>query len=126
MKTSIKTIIFAFALSTLFAFNVSATDKGSKKATGFGTGIFASINNKIQINVDKYNKAAVTISLHDASGNLVYRESLGNNETKFRRLLDVSQLPSGSYKVQVASNGEKVIKTFEVSEKLSSRVVTVE
>lgn len=126
MKRSIKTIICTVALSTLFAFNLSAKEKGSEKVTGFGTSIFASKENKIQVNVDKYNESTTTIFLQDGRGNVVYRESMGKNQTKFRRLLDVSQLPTGNYQILVVSKGEKISKTFELIEKLSTRVIMVE
>lgn len=124
MKKSIKTIICAVAFSALFAFNVSAEDKEAKKVTGFATGIFATKEGKISVNVDKYNDAQTMVALLDERGNVVYREKLLNSLTKFRRMLDISQLPYGSYRLEVSSLGEKVTKTFEVAG-VTSKVITL-
>ncbi len=125
MKNSFKTIICAVAFSALFAFNVSANDKETKKVNGFATGIFANKEGKINVNVDKYNDAETVIILIDQRGSVIYREVLGNSLTKFRRTLDVSQLPYGSYRLQVSSKGEKITKAFDVAESVARRVITV-
>lgn len=125
MKNSIKTIICAFAFATLFAFNANADDKESKKATSFGTGIFASKEGKIQVNVDKYNNAPTAVTLEDDKGNLAYREIVTSGTKKFRRTLDVAQLPAGNYTLKIVSGGDKQTKTFEILDKTAARSITL-
>jgi hypothetical protein len=125
MKNSFKTIICAIAFSALFAFNASADDKEAKKVTAFGTGIFASKEGKVFVSIDKYNASPTIVMLEDAKGNVVYKEVMGKNEKKFRRTMDVSQLPSGSYTIQISSEGQKQTKTFDLTEKTAERVITL-
>jgi hypothetical protein len=126
MKNLIKNTISAFAFSTMIAFSTFAGDKEVKQATSFATSVYTSKSFKINVNVDKYNDASTALLLRDQSGNVVYREVVGKNEKKFRRALDVSQLPSGTYHLHIASNGEKVSKTFELTEKSEQRIVSID
>ena len=125
MKNSIKTLICAIALSTVFAFNASADDKETKKATGFGTGIFTTKQGKISVNIDKYNEKPTIILLEDVKGNVLYKEVISKNETKLRRSLDMSQLPAGDYDLKVISNGEKQTKRVELQEARPERLISM-
>ena len=125
MKNSIKTLICAFALSTVFAFNASADDKESKKATGFGTGIYTTKQGKISINVDKYNEKPTVILLQDQKGNVLYKEVISKNETKLRRSLDMSEMPAGEYELKIVSNGEKQTKKLELQEAKPERLISM-
>ena len=125
MKNSIKTFVCAFAFATVFAFSATADDKESKKATSFGTGIFASKEGKIHVNVDKYNNEDTAVTLEDDKGNEAYREVVSRRTKKFRRTLDISHLPSGNYIVKITSGGAKQVQTFELVEKTSARTITL-
>ena len=125
MKPSIKTIAMTMVIAAPFAFNTFAEDKESKKATAFGTGIFASNSGKIHVNVDKYtsDKAVVLITNH--SGATFYREVIDRNTDKFRKAFNVNELPAGTYTIEVSANGQKTEKNFEVSESRTERQISV-
>ncbi|WP_221390725.1 T9SS type A sorting domain-containing protein [Dyadobacter sp. NIV53] len=125
MKTSAKNFIYALALTTVLAFSASAEDKKTKKVTAFGTGIYATKTGKINVNVNKYNEKLTVIQLQDKRGNILYQEVVNKNETKFRRSLDVNELPTGEYTLQIMSDGEKQIKKVEVNEKHPERVISM-
>ena len=125
MKTSIKTFAVAFALIAA-AFTANAENKDNKKSAGFGTGIFASKGGKINVLVDKNAAdAPTTILLKNAEGDVVYTETVNKNQQKFGRILNVEELASGKYELEVSSKGEKQIKSFELSEQQSERVLAV-
>ena len=125
MKNLVKSLLYAFAFSFVIVFSASADDKEAKKITGFGTGIYTTKEGKIRVNVDKFNKKATVILLEDSKGKVLHQEVVGKNETKFRRLLDMSQLPTGEYTLKITSDGEKQIKKLGLTEKLPDRMISM-
>ncbi|SEI85533.1 hypothetical protein SAMN04487995_2504 [Dyadobacter koreensis] len=127
MKNSIKTIIFALAIITTASFAANAEDKENKKASSFGTGIYASRNGKINVLVDKQNaNTATTLLVRSSQGNIVYRETIEKGNTKFGRLLNVSDLEPGRYEIKIISNKETQTKSFELSAPTTERVLKIQ
>jgi len=127
MKNSIKTIIFALAIITTASFAANAEDKENKKASSFGTGIYASRNGKINVLVDKQNaNTATTLLVRSSQGNIVYRETIEKGNTKFGRLLNVSDLEPGRYEIKIISNKETQTKAFELSAPTTERVLKIQ
>ena len=125
MKISFNSAIIAFVLSATTIFSANAEDKEVKKVTGFDSGIYASKDGKIKINIDKYNNAATAILLQDANGNIVYKETAGRSAKKLRREIDVNQLKSGNYIIEISSKGERQTKVLQLTEKTVERAITV-
>lgn len=125
MKTLAKNFIYAFALSTLFAFNAIADDKDSKKVTSFGTGIYTTKMGRINVSVNKYNQKPTIIMILDQRGQILFKEVVSKNEIKFKRSLDMSQLPVGEYTLQIMSNGEKLIKKLELNERQPEKLISM-
>ena len=126
MKNLIKTFVCALALVATATFTANAEDKETKKAAGFGTGIYSTKSGKINVLVNKVSAdASTTILLRNEKGDIVYRETVGKNTQKFGRTLNVDDLASGKYEIEVASQGEKQTKSFELSEQKSERVLAV-
>ena len=126
MKNSIKTFVCALALVATATFTANAEDKETKKAAGFGTGIYSTKSGKINVLVNKVSAdASTTILLRNEKGDIVYRETVGKNTQKFGRTLNVDDLASGKYEIEVASQGEKQTKSFELSEQKSERILAV-
>ncbi|MCE6989287.1 T9SS type A sorting domain-containing protein [Dyadobacter sp. CY323] len=125
MKTSLKSIALAVAFSAIFAFNSFADDKEGKKTASFGTGVFASKSGKIHINVDKYSNENTAVIVTDQSGKLMYREVLGKGVTKLRTALNVSDLPAGSYRIEITSKSGKEVKSFSVTDKVAQRTISI-
>jgi len=125
MRNSIKTFVCALALvATVFTAN--AENKESKKPTGFEAGIYPSKNGKINVRVDKINNAApTTLLLKDASGNIVYRETISKGDQKFGRVLNLEELASGKYVIEISSNGETQSKAIQLSEQKIERTLTL-
>ena len=126
MKNSIKTFVCALALVATATFTANAEDKETKKAAGFGTGIYSTKSGKINVLVNKVSAdASTTILLRNEKGDVVYRETVNKNTQKFGRTLNVDDLASGKYEIEVASQGEKQTKSFELSEQKSERILAV-
>jgi hypothetical protein len=123
MKNSIKSAIFALVLSATAIFTANASDKEVKKTTGFDSGIYATKEGKIKINIDKYNNAATAILLQDSKGKVVYHEVTGRYDKKLRREIDVNQLGSGNYTLEITSKGEKQTKVLQVTDITVERIV---
>jgi hypothetical protein len=125
MKNLINSVIFAFVLSSSAVFAAPASDKEVKKVTGFESGIYASRDGKIKINIDKYNHAATSILLQDSRGKVVYSEIAGKNDKKLRREIDINQLGSGNYTLEIVSKGEKQTKVLQVTDITVERIVKI-
>lgn len=124
MKTSFKTFAFVLAF-VASAFAANAEDKEAKKAT-LGTGIYPTKTGKINVLVDKANaETSTTLLLKNASGEVVYRETVGKNQQKFGRTLNLDSMEAGQYKLDVISGNEVQSKTFQLSEEKVERIVTV-
>ncbi|TLU99296.1 hypothetical protein [Dyadobacter luticola] len=125
MKTSFKTFALVVAFFAAFTFNAFADEKDGKKATGFGTGIFASKSGKLHINVDKYADDNTVVLVSDKSGKLMFHEVLGKNVTKYRKTLDVADLPAGTYQIEITSKIRKEVKSFELTDVKAERSLSV-
>ncbi|KQS31193.1 DUF3244 domain-containing protein [Dyadobacter sp. Leaf189] len=124
MKNLLKTIAFAVAFTVVFVSNTFADDKETKKAT-FGTGIFASKSGKIHINLDKYTDHNAVILVTDQKGTVIYREVVGKNVSKFRKALNVEDLPNGEYTIDVCGKDGKVTRHFQLSEQPAERALAI-
>ena len=124
MKNS---IICALALTISASFSASAEDKENKKAPGFGTGIYASRQGKINVLVDKQSASSTTTLLvRSSQGDIVYRETIEKGNTKFGRLLNVSDLEPGRYEIKIISDNETQTKAFELSAPTTERLLKIQ
>ena len=125
MKNSIKTFAVAIALFAT-AFTANAEDKEITKSTGFGTGIYTTKGGKINVRVDKLaSDSPTTLSLKNEKGVLIYQETFSKNLQKFGRTLNVNELSSGKYEIEVTSKGEKQSRSFVLSAHKVERVLTI-
>jgi proline iminopeptidase len=113
------------SFSVMFAFQSLADEKESKKR-GFATGIFASKSGKVHINVDKYETQRTTVAVINKSGRQMFYEVLRKNVNKYRIALDVSDLPIGTYRIEISSEKGKQIENFEVTGEKVERKVSIQ
>ena len=125
MNNSIKTFVCALALvATVFTAN--AENKESKKPTGFEAGIYPSKNGKINVRVNKTNaESPTTLLLKNANGEIVYKETISKKDQKFGRVLNLDELESGKYEIEISSNGETQSRSIQLSEQKTERALTV-
>lgn len=126
MKNSIKNIVSALVLVATISFTAVAGDKEVKKVTGFNSGIYASKDGKLKVNIDKYNNASTAILFQDSKGKVFYREVAGKYDKKLRREIDTNDLPAGNYTLEIVSKGEKQTKEFQLLEKVVERSIKMD
>ncbi|MBE9466682.1 hypothetical protein [Dyadobacter subterraneus] len=126
MKTYIKNIAVAFAFVASFAFSAYADDKETKKAASLNTGVYINKEGKINVFVDKPNNDSnTTLLVRNATGDIVYREVVEKGNQKFGRVLNVNELPAGKYEIKVSSKNDSQTKSFQLSEPVVERVVSI-
>jgi hypothetical protein len=126
MKTSIKTIAVAFALLTSFAFTANAEDKETKKSSALNTGVYINKEGKINVLVDQLNNnAPTTLLIKNESGQIVYREIIEKGNQKFGRVLNVEALSAGTYEIEVSSKNDSQVKSFQLSEPQTERIIAI-
>jgi flagellar hook assembly protein FlgD len=126
MKTSIKTIIVAFALVTSFAFTANAEEKETRKTSSLNTGVYVNKEGKINVLVDQPNNTAnTTLLIRNETGQVVYREVIEKGNQKFGRVLNVDELSAGSYQIEVSSKNNSQVKTFQLSEPQTERSIAI-
>jgi flagellar hook assembly protein FlgD len=126
MKTSIKTIIVAFAFVTSFAFTANAEEKETRKTSSLNTGVYVNKEGKINVLVDQPNNTAnTTLLIRNETGQVVYREVIEKGNQKFGRVLNVDELSAGSYQIEVSSKNNSQVKTFQLSEPQTERNIAI-
>ncbi|WP_159471826.1 DUF3244 domain-containing protein [Dyadobacter sp. 3J3] len=126
MKNSIKNIAVAFAFVASFAFTAHAEEKETKKSAALNTGVYINKNGKINVFVDKLNNDSnTTILVKNTTGDIVYREVVEKENQKFGRILNVDELAAGKYEIKVISKNDSQTKSFQLSEPVVERVVTI-
>jgi flagellar hook assembly protein FlgD len=126
MKTSIKTIIVAFAFVTSFAFTANAEEKETRKTSSLNTGVYVNKEGKINVLVDQPNNTAnTTLLIRNETGQVVYREVIEKGNQKFGRVLNVDELSAGSYQIEVSSKNNSQVKTFQLSEPQTERSIAI-
>ncbi|SEI85555.1 hypothetical protein SAMN04487995_2505 [Dyadobacter koreensis] len=126
MRTSFKNIAYALALVTSFTFAASAKETETKKASGFGTGIYINKAGKINVLVNKQDaKDNTTLLIKNEKGDVVYREIIQKDNQKFGRVLNVEKLEAGQYEINVVSKDETQTKSFQLSEQKTERNILI-
>lgn len=114
MKTTIKSIACALALTTTVAF---AHPTEEKKPANFEVSTFVSADNNIRLAVKKNVPERVQISLRDAGGQVVFSYNLSKKDMNYAAKLDVSELNDGTYQLEIISGAERIIKKLNLSSK---------
>jgi flagellar hook assembly protein FlgD len=126
MKTSIKTLLAALTLSTTVAFAGPGSE--AKKPVSFATGIYASKDGALNVNIDKKAPVYAALSILNESGEVLVRESLSRKQDKASYRFDMNNLPDGTYTVAIISKGEKQTVSFSLSSKkeITRRTLTLD
>jgi len=112
MKTIVKTLVCAIALSSTVAFASDPT--GDKKAKPLQMGVFTTQDAKIQMAVRKGTGQRAVITLRDAQNKVVHEELMTKNSEKFDARFDVSALKDGEYTLEVISGQDTIQKQVSI------------
>ncbi|SFD26228.1 hypothetical protein [Spirosoma endophyticum] len=131
MKTLIKPLLVAFSLSfvTLSAALADGTPAARPAAVAaYKTGIYTTIEGKLNIALDKETSGAVDIRMKSADGVVLFSQHLGKKETGTRVRLDMSALQDGNYQVEITNGVETTVHNVTLSTQqpsASSRLVAI-
>ena len=124
MKTLISTIALALSLATItLAADTSGIDRPTKVAR-YETGIYTTVNGKLQVSVDKQAGGTVAISLKDANGSVLFSRQIAKNDTQYRSRFDLSQLTDGTYELELTNGVNVTRQTVVIATKLERTVQT--
>ncbi|SFD90604.1 hypothetical protein [Spirosoma endophyticum] len=131
MKTFIKPLLVAFTLSFVTLSASFAETNPIGRTTGvasYKTGIYTTIEGKLNVAVNKETGGAVDIRLKKADGKVVYTQHLGKNETAYRVRLSLDELEDGVYQLEITNGVETTTQNVTVATKqptTPSRIVAV-
>ncbi|QHV94341.1 T9SS type A sorting domain-containing protein [Spirosoma endbachense] len=109
MKTLFKPLLVAFTLSLVtFSASLAEVNPGSRPAAvaAYKTGIYSTMEGKLQIALDKETGGAVDIRLKNADGKVLFYQRVGKNEKTSRIRLNLNELQDGAYRVEVTNGVE--------------------
>jgi len=117
MKTLIKSLAVAFSLALVTTLgSVAEANPGRPaNAVSYKAGIYTSVDGKLNIALDKQTGGAVDIRLKDTTGQVIYAQHVSKNDTKYRTRLNLSELPDGTYQVEVTNGVETTSHTINLT-----------
>lgn len=105
MKTLIKPLFLALSLSFV-AVSMGEARPGRPTMATVKTGIYSSVNGKLNIALDKPAGGTVEIQLKSSTGDLLYSQHLGQKETTFRTRLNLNELTDGDYVLEIRNGAQ--------------------
>jgi hypothetical protein len=118
MKTLFKPLLVAFTLSLVtFSASFANVNPGSRPAAvaAYKTGIYSTMEGKLQIALDKETGGAVDIRLKNADGKVLFYQRVGKNEKTSRIRLNLNELQDGAYRVEVTNGVETSTQVVTLS-----------
>ena len=118
MKTLIKPLLVAFTLGlvTLSASFAEANPIGRTGAVAsYKTGIYTTLDGKLNVAVNKETGGAVYIRLKNTDGKVLYAQHLGKNERSCRLRLNLSDLEDGVYQLEITNGVETTAQNVTVA-----------
>jgi hypothetical protein len=130
MKTIIKSIACALALTTSVAFAKPTEEKTSnnRPEATFESSAFVTADANLRVAIKKNAPQKVYLTLKNASGDVLFAETVGKKEMTYAAKINVSDLNDGSYQLEITSGTNRVVKQLNlVSKKVETqRQVTVQ
>jgi hypothetical protein len=105
------------------------TNPTTPKTLSFDASAFVTANNQIRVAVQKKTDMPVVILLRDKNNEVLYRQQIGKNESKYAVRLDVAELTDGKYELEVKSSEGSIRKQLSVSTtpvQQSTRVIAMQ
>lgn len=123
MKTLITALALALSLATVTVAQTNVIDRPTKVAR-YQTGIYTTAAGKLQVAVDKQAGGTVALQLKDATGNVLFTRQIPKYDTQYRNRFDLSQLPDGTYEVELTNGVDITRQTVVIATKLERTVQT--
>lgn len=72
-------------------------------------------SSKLAVAVAKYHQKRLSLRLVNPKNEVLYQETLGKNQSKYSRKLDLSTLPDGLYQLQITDGQDTVVREVNLS-----------
>ena len=111
MKTFIKNLFSSLAVSAIVSVSALAENPttGNDPTKNFEVGMYQTIRtSKLNLTIEKVKGQRLSVTLQNATGQVLYTEMVGKNSTKYWRKFDFGSMDSGVYQFQI-TNGETTI-----------------
>ncbi len=120
MKTLAHTLLIALSFSAITAFTSmdasAGVPKQPQRPAAYQVGVYGSIDgSKLNVAVNKQVGGRVDIRLVDAKGNVLFHQGISRNEDKYRGKLVISDLPAGTYQLEVSNGIDTTVRTVQIS-----------
>jgi len=117
MKTIIKSFALALSfgvLTSVASVHANPITKPNAAAT-YQTGIYSSVDGKLNIALDKTTNGAVDIRFKDAHGKVLFAEHISKKEKSSRIRLNLDELQDGTYQVEITNGVETKTQTVTIA-----------
>lgn len=130
MKTFIKSIACALALTTTAAFAHPTEEKTSnnRPEATFESSAFVTADANVRVAIKKNGSQKVYLTLKNKEGQVLFAETIGKKSMTYAAKINVSDLNDGTYQLEITSGQNRVVKQLNLSSKKVEvqRQVTVE
>ncbi|MFN8346677.1 MAG: hypothetical protein U0X91_16870 [Spirosomataceae bacterium] len=130
MKTIIKSIACALALTTTAAFAHPTEEKtaNNRPEATFESSAFVTADANLRVAIKKNAPQPVYLTLKNTDGQVLFAETVGKKEMSYAAKINVSDLTDGNYQLEIVSGKNRVVKQLSLSSKKVEvqRQVTVE
>lgn len=119
MKTFIKSIACALALTTTVAFAHPTEEKTSnnRPEATFESSAFVTADASLRVAIKKNAPQKVYLTLKNKDGQVLFAETIGKKEMAYAAKINVSDLTDGTYQLEITSGQNRVVKQLNLSSK---------
>lgn len=119
MKTFIKSIACALALTTTVAFAHPTEEKTSnnRPEATFESSAFVTADANLRVAIKKNAPQKVYLTLKSKDGQVLFAETIGKKEMAYAAKINVSDLTDGTYQLEITSGQNRVVKQLNLSSK---------
>ena len=119
MKTFIKSIACALALTTTVAFAHPTEEKTSnnRPEATFESSAFVTADANLRVAIKKNAPQRVYLTLKNKDGQVLFAETIGKKDMAYAAKINVSDLTDGTYQLEITSGQNRVVKQLNLSSK---------
>ena len=119
MKTFIKSIACALALTTTVAFAHPTEEKTSnnRPEATFESSTFVTADANLRVAIKKNAPQRVYLTLKNKDGQVLFAETIGKKDMAYAAKINVSDLTDGTYQLEITSGQNRVVKQLNLPSK---------
>ncbi|MFN3379982.1 T9SS type A sorting domain-containing protein [Runella zeae] len=119
MKTIIKSIACALALTTSVAFasNVEEKTTDNRPVPTFESSTFVTADANIRVAIKKNAAEKVYILLKSTDGQVIFSETIAKKSMAYAAKINVNDLADGVYQLEISAGKERVVKQLNLASK---------